>query len=179
MRAFLVVLLLAGCSGGSDELDMGDLGVGDGGDDLSVYMSSHDAGPLVCGAAGVCGSGTGCCVEPLPDGGAEPHCEGSCVAPGVPISCAGPGHCDGKPCCITLANSKATQVMCTAEQTDCVPTANIMGNGVTRVCDVDEDCTAGAPDTMFNQCCHLVQLGYHICFSAAYVPITKGQIACP
>jgi hypothetical protein len=178
--AALLLLLIAGCGSSGDNSDAGDLGAGfDGGDDLSAYVPNTDAGPLECGMAGVCGSGKTCCIATPPDGGAVPSCEQPCSVGSFPVSCAGPGYCGGLPCCLHLTGSKPTDVSCTAADTECEPNINIMGNGVTRACDIDGDCTNGAEDTMFNQCCHLVQAGYKICFNSAYVSITKGAIACP
>jgi hypothetical protein len=178
LRAALTfVLLLSACdTEGGPTPDLG--AATDGSDDASGYVPSHDAGPLVCAAAGVCQSPAGCCVNTLPDGGADPTCATSCPN-GVPVQCSGPGHCDGLPCCLTLMNARPQNVSCSAQQTDCVPNINFMGTGVTRGCDTDDDCTAGAPDTNFNQCCHLVTLGYRLCFAKGFVPVTKGQIACP
>lgn len=177
MRAILLVVLLAGC--GTNDGGAVDQGAGtDGSDDLPAYVPSHDAGPLVCGAAGMCASPNGCCVEPVPDAGYVPGCTTSCPG-GVPVACAGPGHCGGLPCCAQLMNSKAQSVTCATHDTDCVPMINFMGNGQTRGCDSDGDCTAGAPDTVLNQCCHLTALGYRICFTSGLVGASKGAITCP
>jgi hypothetical protein len=69
--------------------------------------------------------------------------------------------------------------MCAGAATDCAPNVMLDGSGVTRVCNTDDDCTSGAPNTQFNECCHLVSSGYRICFSSFYVGLSNGMIACP
>jgi hypothetical protein len=179
--ALALVLLAAACgSSGSTDGDGGaDLAAVVGGDDLAVYTPARDAGPLECGAAGVCSGTTSCCIATPPDGGAIPGCVSGACTGGFPVSCAGPGYCGGKPCCLQLLNTMATSVSCSAAPTDCSPTINISGTGMTRVCDHDGDCTDGASSTQFGECCHLTANNYKICFSSVYVGVTMGAIACP
>jgi hypothetical protein len=180
MRMMLLATAIAlACCGSNGGSDGGDLGVSDAADDLG-YQPAIDANPFRCEDAGVCGAGSICCIDIPPDGGVVNSCVQTCTGVGAfPVTCAGPGYCGGNPCCVMLQNARPTDVSCSSAMTDCPPMANLTGTGQTRVCNVDADCTAGAPNTLLTQCCHLVATGDRICFNQSFVPLAKGTIACP
>jgi hypothetical protein len=185
-------MIFAAC--GSDAL-----GNGDGGTDMSAngdmsksgdlavqtdmaYTLRMDGGTISCGAAS-CTGGDKCCIQISQDGGtrAMTSCAASCPAQDVTIECRSPEDCSGLPCCATIdvAGMSLSDVSCAAALTDCKPAFS--GNLVTRLCDIDADCTAGAPKTTLNQCCSASFMGQSqkICLNSTLAGLAGGGITCP
>ena len=192
MRAVLFLFLAACGSSGiapNGNPDDGTSSDGGGGGDASVdmampltdmamYQPPTDAAGLMCGMNPPCTGNNICCVKAVGDGGTA-NCAAACPG-GVQIQCVGPGNCGGDPCCLTIANMAPQSILCGKTPKSCVPNFNASGSGMTRLCSVDGDCTAGGVMTMYNQCCHYTQGQMtKICFNASFVAFTQGQIACP
>ena len=185
--ALLLVVALAGCGDSTNQAD--DLGA-----DLSVEMDlamppdlkpppdlacvPGTDGSVSCGDDMSCGAGTVCCVSP--SGGAS--CEGCCASGSLGVQCTGPESCGGNSCCLYLLNSKPTSIVCTDTMQQCPPSFSVTGlggaNGQTRRCHVDADCTRGATDTQFPDCCTGTFGGHteHFCFNKN---VNFGGVTCP
>jgi hypothetical protein len=144
--------------------------------DLTTYVPPTDGGKFTCGTESCNPATQVCCVKLPNDAGVGGG--GSCVATGqcssgLPVQCGGPEFCGGKPCCLTLANKMPKDITCSAAQTDCAPNIDLSGSGKTRLCHVDTDCTAGAANTAYPNCCKGTQGGVeqHFCFSKAFAMI--------
>jgi hypothetical protein len=137
-----------------------------------TYVPWVDGGPFMCGAT-TCGPGTTCCVR-MGDGGTTATCETSCA--GLTVECQGPQHCGGNPCCLTLSSQMPQSIACTNAQTACPPNLDVMGNGMTRLCNVDGDCTAGASSTSYPDCCTVNNQRF--CFNKQFVGFVPGA-TCP
>lgn len=99
----------------------------------------------------------------------------------MPKACTSTNDCGGNPCCMTLAASKVQSVSCAAKASDCAPAVDFSGNGQTRICTKDADCTSGLMSSSLPDCCTATQGGaaVHICFSKSLAGFTMGQITCP
>jgi len=190
---------LAAC--GSDALGTDDQGVsldmtGTAGDmagrDFAVkpsgdmaYHLRQDGGPLLCGA-NACSGTDKCCISTQVDGGnaGATSCEATCPSGDIQVDCRGPSQCGGNPCCVGIgASGSASNVTCTSSLSDCKPTIDIgTKRGTTRLCEIDADCSAGAPGSQLPDCCTGMVMGQtqHICFNKAYLAFIPGiPITCP
>jgi hypothetical protein len=139
-----------------------------------AYAPLVDGGGFKCGTAS-CGGGNVCCVV-----GTTPMCQSSCPDGGFVAQCRGPQDCGGNPCCVTLQNNYSIHdVSCAHAQTDCVPSVDTTtGSGQDRACNVDGDCTAGAPGTNLPNCCTNSSTGQHVCFNRLALVLVPG-FTCP
>lgn len=172
--ALLGLLTLVGCGesglGNTDDLGGGTDLTASADDmrppDLSTprdmtYIAREDGGPVLCGSQS-CGGTDKCCIDTRMDGGATgtTYCAATCNSGSVSVACRGPSQCAGNPCCVGLQGQSIGNITCTTAQTACVPTFDIgTFSGMTRLCEFDADCTAGAPSTMLNKCCSLMLMG--------------------
>jgi len=147
-----------------------------------AYSPRQDGGPLLCGSA-PCGGTDKCCISTQLDGGTagQTMCEASCGAGSIRVDCRGPSQCGGNPCCVALgAGGKISNVTCSASDNDCKPAIDIASQtGQTRLCEIDGDCTAGAPTTQLNKCCTVMAMGQsqHLCLNTTFAGFIGGT--CP
>src|ERR1700694_817961 len=77
---------------------------------------------------------------------------------GSNLPCNGPSECVGNPCCLIIASATyrgsnaQTSVSCTSAPSACAPSYGL-NTQVTRLCQVDADCTAGGVTTGEPKCC--------------------------
>ena len=179
-------LMLTSACGGTSPINRDDAGGGGGGGDEDMAMAPlpdltqfPDLTPLKdlvglipepCGNA-TCGVGQKCCFT-----GKTGSCMDSCPDGAFAFACYGPQDCAGNPCCVAIKNGNPSGLMCTKAKTDCVPKLDILSqSGQTRFCNVDADCTSGAPNTALNKCCSGMFMGQpgKICFDPQYAGFAK------
>ena len=195
LTSIACVLLVAGCGNnslstqdlslpGKDLAVAQDLAVATG--DLSVAADmtyrgpATDGGPLMCGSA-TCAKGDVCCVTGS-GGNVTQTCAASCADGGISVACNGPGQCGGDPCCATLEKAMPTDVVCETTMNACPPSFDIQTrSGMTRLCNVDGDCSAGLNGpSMLPVCCHSPSNpGTHFCFDKTYAKFSNGLVVCP
>jgi hypothetical protein len=132
-----------------------------------------------CGAS-TCASGQVCCYS---SGSTSAGSCSSCCASGqVGVQCTSPNDCGGKPCCLGLDHSQPTLAWCVPTQDGCSSSLSVGSlaglTGQTRMCNTDVDCTAGAVDSPYKNCCTSTYFGttQKICFNKAQ---TAPGITCP
>lgn len=106
-------------------------------------------------------------------------CATSCPDGDFTGACDGPEDCSGDPCCLQVMGGNANGSACTMSATACFPMVSLQGNGQTRACHVNGDCTSGAQNTQLNLCCSVPQGGVtiHICLNQTYAAFLGGS--CP
>ena len=183
MRAAALILLVAVAGCGDDGTSAQDLSIGDlavPADLPPVDLACVPAtdGSVACAGALMCGAGTLCCVS----AGGTASCEGCCASGSLAVQCRGSQDCSGNPCCMTLKSNKPTSMLCTDTMSQCPSSLTLGGlggiSGATRLCQTSADCTRGATDTQFPDCCTGTFNGQttHFCFTTTR---TVGGITCP
>ncbi len=144
-----------------------------------AYNPPKDADGVGCGNM-QCQVGEVCCVS-VNGMQAMTMCAQSCPDGGVAVTCDGPEDCMGNPCCAKLSGGGLGGVMCTMAQNACPPQFDIQQMmGQTRLCHVDGDCTAGAPNTNLPLCCTVKDQNgnaAHICLNKQFAAFAGGS--CP
>jgi hypothetical protein len=178
-----LLLTVAACVGNATVVD--DDQNGGGGGEMDMAVEVRDLTPLpdltrVRDLAGLipepcgntkCAVGQKCCFT-----GQTGTCMDSCPDGAFSFACYGPQDClNHDPCCITLSNSQPTNLACTTHPGDCKPSVDFSGNGQTRFCNVDADCTAGGVSGSFNKCCSGTFMGQpgKICFDPNLASFAK------
>lgn len=131
----------------------------------------YDAAGVACGMQ-TCGGKQKCCVM-LKGMMAMPMCMDSCPDGDFTVACDGPEDCKGNPCCVSINNAMidGAGAQCTMQPDSCPPKVDIQSrSGMDRLCHIDADCTAGAPNTQLPSCCTLMQNGNaaHVCLSKIF-----------
>lgn len=148
--------------------------------DMAYRGPATDGGPLSCGNT-TCAKDQVCCIT-ANSAGATSACATSCADGGISVACEGPGNCGGNPCCATIKGATPSNVMCTTSPAACPPSFDLATrSGMSRLCNVDGDCSAGLTGPqMYPDCCHYTaNTSTHFCFNKNYAGLTQGQVACP
>jgi hypothetical protein len=144
--------------------------------DLTV-VSDLSGGGVACGNV-QCPVGQKCCAM-IGGGMTTTMCADSCPDGDFSGACDGPEDCSGDPCCIQVMNMTSNGSTCTMAANACFPQINLAGNGQTRACHANADCTSGAQGTQLNLCCSIAQGGatLHLCLNQIYANFLGGT--CP